>query len=306
MDAADRSYFDDVTVVIPAVSARFLRPCLASLIGQTFGGWQAIVVADGSEQELIGAEVASFSDSRFSLMRHGTNRGPAASRNTAIGSSGTGWIAAVDADDVLSPRFLEALLEAARATPAAEAFFGDFEWIGDRTGRVRWAAQDLEAFLAARTIPGAGVLYRRSVWERAGGYCESELVAKAGIEDFEFWLKALKAGVRVAHVDEVLYGYRRHAGSLTTTPNPDYHRARAYVHSLHRELFELHRAGGRYLADGHWRAVADNYGLERRRRAIAHGVHAVAAGRTVADAGKLGLLVAACAARSPLPRRLQW
>jgi glycosyltransferase involved in cell wall biosynthesis len=293
-----------VTVVIPAVSGLYLGACLASVVAQTRGDWQVIVVADGSDEERIRTEVSSLSDPRFHLVCHPENRGPAASRNTAIARSATEWIAAVDADDVLVPRFLEVLLDAARATPGADAFFGDFEWIGERDGPVRWAAQDLQGFLKARTIPGPGVLYRRSLWEQAGGYCEAEIVARAGIEDFEFWLKALKGGARVAHVDEVLYLYRRHGGSLMTIPNPDYHLAREYVYSLHRESFELHRAGGRYLADGYWRSVADSYSLERRRQAVAYALRAVAAGRGVSDVAKLGLLTTAWARRSRLPRRL--
>ena len=229
----------------------------------------AIIVSDGIDDERIRSEVASLADPRFSLVCHSENRGPAASRNTAIARSRTEWIAAVDADDVLSPGFSKCFSDAARATPGADAFFGDFEWIGDRTGRVRWAAQDLEQFLKVRTIPGPGVVYRRMVWERAGGYCEAAIIGKAGIEDFEFWLKALEGDVRVVHVDEVLYLYRRHSGSLMTTPNPDYHLAREYVYSLHRECFDLHRAGGRYKADGYWRSVADSYCLERRRQALA-------------------------------------
>ncbi len=293
-------------MVVPCVSGLFLRPCLESLIGQTIGEWQAIVVADGNDEERIRADVASLADVRVSLVFHPENRGAAASRNTAIARSWTEWIAAVDADDVLSPRFLEVLLEAADTTPGADAFFGDFEWIGDRTGRVRWAAQGLEEFLRSRTIPGAGVLYRRMVWERVGGYCEAEIIGKAGIEDFEFWLKALERGTRVGHVDEVLYRYRRHAGSMMTTPNPSYHLAREYVYSVHRECFDVYRAGRRYLADGRWRSVADNYRLERRLRALGHAFRAVATGRGAADVAKLALLTAACAVRSPLPRRLRW
>jgi glycosyltransferase involved in cell wall biosynthesis len=263
-----------VTVVIPAVSSLYLGECLASLVAQTLGDWQAIVVADGSDEERIRAEVSSLSDARLRVVSHPENRGPGASRNTAIARSETEWIAAVDADDVLAPRFLEALLDAARATQDADAFFGDFEWIGERAGRLRWAAQDLGGFLKARKIPGAGVLYRRSVWERAGGYCEADILARAGNDDFEFWLRALKGGVSVAHVDEVLYLYRRHSGSMMATPNPDYHLARKYVYSLHRECFEQHRARGRYLADGYWRSFADSYTLERRRQAIAYGFQA--------------------------------
>jgi glycosyltransferase involved in cell wall biosynthesis len=295
-----------VSVVIPAVSSAYLGECLQSLVGQTFENWQAIVVADGYDHECIQGEVDVLSDSRFSIINNVVNSGPGASRNIAIRRANTEWVAVVDSDDVLSPRFLETLLDVALATPRADAFFGDFEWIGDRTGRLRWGAQDLGEFLTSRSIPGAGVVYRRAVWERAGGYCEADVVRMAGIDDFEFWLKALKTGVRVGHVDEVLYFYRRHEGSLMTTPNPRYHLAREYVYSLHRESFDCYSAGGRYVADGYWRSVADSFRLDRRMEALAHAFKAVGAGRSAVDVAKLVLLSIACALRSELPHRLRW
>ena len=293
-------------MVITAVSSAYLKECLRSLVGQTFENWRAIVVADGYDHECIQDEVASLSDSRFSIINNRVNKGMGASRNIAIRRADTEWVAVVDSDDVLSPRFLEALLDAAPTTARADAFFGDFEWIGDRTGRLRWGAQDLAGFLTWRSIPGAGVVYRRVVWERAGGYCEADIVRMAGIEDFEFWLKALKTGVRVGHVDEVLYFYRRHEGSLMTTPNPRYHLAREFVYSLHRESFDRYGAGGRYVADGRWRSVADSFRLDRRAEALAHAVRAVGIGRSAGDVAKLVLLTGACVFRMGLPHRLRW
>jgi GT2 family glycosyltransferase len=65
--------------------------------------------------------------------------------------------------------------------------------------------------LAEVNVVRACFLFRREVWERVGHHDETLPCA----EDYEFWLRVAASGLRLAPLQEDLYVYRLHDGSLT-------------------------------------------------------------------------------------------
>lgn len=108
----------EVSIVIPVHNRReLLKRALRSVLGQTYGEWEAIVVDDGSTDG-TGSVAGEFPDGRLRVLRHPARRGPAAARNTAIAAS-KGWlIAFLDSDDEWLPAKLEKQVEAFREAPA--------------------------------------------------------------------------------------------------------------------------------------------------------------------------------------------
>ena len=73
-----------VSVVIPTHNRHeFLRSAISSVLDQTFQDFEVIVVDDASKDETP-AVVSRFSDIRVKYIRHRTNRGGSAARNTGI------------------------------------------------------------------------------------------------------------------------------------------------------------------------------------------------------------------------------
>ncbi|MFG3022380.1 mycofactocin biosynthesis glycosyltransferase MftF [Streptomyces sp. NPDC048254] len=98
----------EVTVVIPVRDrALQLTRCLAGLTAQD-GHMRVLVVDDGSLEPEAVARVASAAGAE--LVRHRTNRGPAAARNTGLELASTELVAFVDSDCVPDPDWLAALL----------------------------------------------------------------------------------------------------------------------------------------------------------------------------------------------------
>ena len=97
----------DISIVTPVWNgARYLARCIESVIGQTHGNWEQLVVDDGSTDESF--EIASTfaeRDPRVRVFRQ-RNRGSSAARNVAIGESRGAQIAYLDADDEYYPDFL--------------------------------------------------------------------------------------------------------------------------------------------------------------------------------------------------------
>jgi hypothetical protein len=105
------------------------------------------------------------------------------------------------------------------ANPQAVVAYCDFDLIdrhGERVGGTQ--APDFDhARMVEQLIcpPGPGALFRRSVFDRAGGW--DERLRK--IPDFEFWLRAARLGPFV-RIPQVLAQYRVHEESASIRPVP--------------------------------------------------------------------------------------
>jgi len=104
-----------VTIIVPVYNAcNYLDRCVASLRGQTYTDLQIILVNDGSTDgsgDLC--ETLAAADARIEVV-HIANSGVATARNAGLNRARGEWIVFADADDYLSPYFLEDLLVVAR------------------------------------------------------------------------------------------------------------------------------------------------------------------------------------------------
>jgi glycosyltransferase involved in cell wall biosynthesis len=95
-----------VSVIIPTYNrAQTINRAVQSVLDQTFSDFKVIVVDDASTD---GTDklAASFKDSRIRYIRHDSNKGGSAARNTGIRSSTGKYIAFLDSDDTWLPEKL--------------------------------------------------------------------------------------------------------------------------------------------------------------------------------------------------------
>lgn len=97
-----------VSIVIPAYNAeKYLGRCLDSVRAQTLGGWECIVVNDGStDGSQAVAEGYAARDSRIRVIAQ-ANAGPSAARNRGTAVVTGQYITYIDADDTIVPTYLE-------------------------------------------------------------------------------------------------------------------------------------------------------------------------------------------------------
>lgn len=114
-----------VSIIIPVYNKeQTLRETLESILQQDQDEYEIIVVDDGSTD---GSKkvIDSFTDRRirsFSIC----NSGPSSARNYGIQKSCGKWILILDADDILFPHSLKALLTAANTWPQADMIVGNY------------------------------------------------------------------------------------------------------------------------------------------------------------------------------------
>ena len=214
-----------VSVILPVFNgAEFVGCALDSVLLQTYANLEIVVVNDGSTDatEAILQRYAAR-DGRVRVITQ-TNAGVARARNRAIAESTGAFLAPIDADDLWSPdkiaRQIRCMLHAGEETGLVYAWW---VWI-DAQGKVldrspRWTIQGnaLEKLIFINFTGNASVpLFRRSCLEEIGGYNETLAAAHAGgCEDWEVALR-VAAKYRVAMVPDVLLGYRRRSGSMSS------------------------------------------------------------------------------------------
>ncbi len=238
-----------VQIVIPFFNQRkYLEECLRSVCEQEYQDWEAIVVDDASD-EACEDILRQVNDRRLSLIRHPVNLGLASARNTGIKASTSPWILPLDSDDRLSPSFLHQVMEVAAQDTNVDAVFTDHLCFGEQSYVKTRYVQSVAEVLDHHSIPGSGTLYKRELWKKVGGYCESPLL-RNGNEDWDFWLCAYETGFTPRHIPSPLYEYRRYQGSMVKRLQLVDYKVRLFIYFRHRRLFEKYRMRSRFLAGG--------------------------------------------------------
>ncbi|MBW4636270.1 MAG: glycosyltransferase family 2 protein [Iphinoe sp. HA4291-MV1] len=219
-----------VSVIIPAYNAEaFISRTLQSIISQTYGNIEILVVDDGSRDKTVEI-VESFAqkDSRIILLKQ-SNSGVASARNLAIENSRGEYIAPIDADDIWYPQKLEkqvqCMLEAGQSIGLVYAWsvFIDEEdaIVGQYTPHHYLNVLSVEgevypALLYTNFISSASVpLIRRVCFEKVGGYNHKLREQNAqGCEDWDIYLR-IAEHYQFRVVPEFLIGYRQVKASMS-------------------------------------------------------------------------------------------
>lgn len=99
-----------VSIIVPAYNTeKYISDMIESVLQQTYTYFELIIVDDASTDRTAQI-VQSFRDKRIKLIRHTSNKGPGAARNTAIEAASGKWMAVLDADDQWQPNRLERLV----------------------------------------------------------------------------------------------------------------------------------------------------------------------------------------------------
>ncbi|HEX5044646.1 MAG TPA: glycosyltransferase [Candidatus Polarisedimenticolaceae bacterium] len=207
-----------VSAVIPAHNcARFLPQAIDSALAQEGAALEVVVVDDGSTDATPDV-LASYAGRVVALRQ--ANRGPSAARNAGIAASTGEFVAFLDADDTWEREKTRAQLAYLERHPACGLVFCDAylmdeaghhlaPLLGPRTGEVPTGSCLRELF-QGNFVLIPGVMVRRSVLERTGGFDERLRNA----EDYDLWLRVAEIA-EIGLVPEPLAAWRKRAGQAS-------------------------------------------------------------------------------------------
>jgi glycosyltransferase involved in cell wall biosynthesis len=203
-----------VSVLIPCHNAAaYVGATLTSVLNQTWGDLEIIVVDDGSSDGSRDV-LAAVKDRRLETI-HSENRGAAAARNSAFAASSGTFVLYLDADDVIGPEHVARLHTAIANTRGKvalgewdrfqrdpdEAMFPSRATYIDAAGP-EWLAID---WMAARPMTQCGMaLIPRHLVETHGGWDERLSL----IDDFEFFARIIARSAGVRHAAGARLYYR--------------------------------------------------------------------------------------------------
>ena len=189
------------SVIIPLYNkAPYVRKTVESVLGQTFGDYELIIVDNGSND---GSHeiVAAFTDHRIKIVRLEENVGVSNARNKGVSLASAPQITFLDADDWWEPTFLEEMAGLIDRHPDA-GIYGTGYYIvkngkkrlapigvdeGFEEGEINYCA--VYAKTLCMPLTSISVAMPRAVFDETGGFKPH---LKLG-EDFDLWVRiALK------------------------------------------------------------------------------------------------------------------
>lgn len=208
-----------VSVVVAVYNCgRYLRRCLESLLSQTFGDFEVLLIDDGSSDGSGGiCDEYAGKDNRFKVV-HQDNRGVSAARHAGEERACGEYIIFADADDWMEPDMVGMMVECGADSNADVVgcnFFVDREKESEAY-RIRFQGKD--SYLHDVVANKWGVLWRhlirRSLLQRHGIAFNPDFGAS---EDYHYMVRCLYYAEKIAYVEECLYHYNcSNSNSIST------------------------------------------------------------------------------------------
>ena len=227
-----------VSVIVPAYNtAPYIGETIDSVLAQTLGDFEIIVVNDGSpDTPQLEAALEPYRERIVYLVRE--NGGLSAARNTGLREARGRYVAILDSDDRLHRDYLRSQVAILEADPGVDVVWCDAEWFGPAVTdhlsgmtHSRWFALGPDGIRGPGGSPPREITFARvlardcqiygevtaraETLRRAGGYDE----ALRSAEDLDLWLRILRAGGRVVYNNRVLAYYRSRPDSLSASAN---------------------------------------------------------------------------------------
>jgi peptidoglycan/xylan/chitin deacetylase (PgdA/CDA1 family)/GT2 family glycosyltransferase/SAM-dependent methyltransferase len=210
-----------VSVVIAARNAEgTLAETLDSLLAQTRGDWEALVVDDGSTDgtaDVVRRHRAR--DPRIELLSDGrASEGASAARNRGIAGAKGAWLLFLDSDDWIDPDFLQKMLAVLERTPQARVAYSACRRVSpDGHAGPLWLSREVARApfeVLARQCPVVihGFVLDRALIDEIGDFDATLRTC----EDWDFWHRLARTGIAFHPVADAVAFYRLQQQSLSS------------------------------------------------------------------------------------------
>lgn len=225
-----------IAVIMPCYNyAHYIAEAIGSLKSQSYKDFVCLIVNDGStdnSEEVIMREISG--DGRFVYVRT-ENGGLSRARNFGMSQTDSKYVLFFDPDDKLSPSYIENAVRFLERHPDFDVYYGNAEFFFDDGTSIPW---NLPPYSYGNLLNGnmiySACIYRRSMYERAGGYDES----MDAYEDWEFLIRALNGGRKVYRSDDTVFFYRRHDGSMDSRARDSFAEYYRYIYKKNKDIFD--------------------------------------------------------------------
>ncbi len=205
-----------VSVIMPSYNAeRFINESIESILRQTYGEWELIIVDDKSTDNTARV-IESYiqKDKRIKCILLEENSGPAVARNRAIKEARGRYIAFLDADDLWMPQKLEKQIAFMQKENIALSYTGYY--------RFEESAEEIKDEVIVPLKVNYHELLKQNIIGCLTAVYDTKIVGKVYMplirkrQDFGLWLVILKKVPYAYAINEPLAYYRMHYDSISS------------------------------------------------------------------------------------------
>lgn len=209
----------ELSIIVPVYNGgKYLRPCLDSIVGQTYGNWELLLIDDGSSDGSAAVcDEYAARDSRITVV-HKPNGGQAAARNDGVALAKGRYVCFVDCDDWLEPAMYATMIQTLEQHQADIIICGYIEEYATRQKHVNADG--------ALTVYDAQDALKQVLEGRIGSYLWSMLFRREVVQEPMLSLNPYEDHATI-------FKWISHARRVVTLHQPFYHYRQLQTSSLH-------------------------------------------------------------------------
>ena len=204
-----------ITVCLPVYNAsKYLRECIDSILKQTFSDFELLIIDDGSADDCVEI-IDSYDDSRIRLIKK--EHCYIDTINMLIDEATGKYIARMDADDIMVKDRLQIQYDYMESHPEVDILGGGVHFFGalEADNILHYNSYiTLERMLCGCCISHSTVMLVRDRINKSNIRYDKRYVYA---EDFHFWLQALKVGLHIKNIPQILTLYRLSSDQVSST-----------------------------------------------------------------------------------------
>ena len=226
----------DISIIIPCYNTEnTVIETLISVKEQEHSNWEAIIVNDGSPDNLESLVLDFIKyNKRFKYFKK-ENGGLASARNFGISKANGEFIVPLDSDNKLNANFLIEALKIFREKKSIGVVYGNAYYFGSKNGIWKMGEFDSLKILNSNYIDACAV-FRKQIFNIIEGY-DSNLPFQ-GHEDWDLWLQILSTNFEIYYLDKILFHYRVSSESMIRSFTKEMDQKNAdYIMAKHYKLY---------------------------------------------------------------------
>ena len=210
-----------ISIVVPVfhTPARYLEEMLDSVLAQTCGNWELILVNASQDDPEVNQilQDRSARDARIRVISKEKNEGIAGNTNSGIAAARGVFTGFLDHDDVLEPDTLQYISDAAAGYPDCDLIYTDEDKISQNSAehfQPNLKSDFNPDLLRSNNYICHFLVVRTCLAKSVGGI----RVGFEGAQDYDFILRCTEKSRRIVHIPEILYHWRVHRDSTADNP----------------------------------------------------------------------------------------
>lgn len=208
----------EISIVLPVYNGEDrVGKAIESILNQTYTDFELIIVNDCSTDNTAAiVENYAKTDNRIRVFSNSYNLKLPKSLNSGFRQATGKYYTWTSDDNYYANDAIEIMIGYLKQHSDVDMVYCDMRIVGENDNLISKNLLDEPQKLTQYNCVGACFMYTSQIASKVGEYNESFFLA----EDYDYWLRVYEIG-KIIHLNELVYFYKRHSRSLTSTKMED-------------------------------------------------------------------------------------